>query len=203
MCSMIDVTPTTIPDVKIVTPRVFGDARGFFVESFRREEYARALGVSEDAFVQDNLSCSARGVLRGLHFQRAPYAQGKLVSVLRGAVFDVAVDMRPTSPTYGSSVHITLTPPTFDANTQMWTWKQFWIPPGFAHGFLALDDDTLFSYKCTHAVYTPSHDAGIRWNDPTLAIPWPMERYGIARPIVSEKDSQLPVFTKCDDGESV
>ncbi len=191
----MDIRETTLPDVKIVLPRVFGDARGFFVESFRAAQYAQALGVREEDFVQDNLSRSAKGVLRGLHFQKAPHAQGKLVGVLAGAVFDVAVDVRPDSPTYGKHVSITLTPPRYDAASNTWTWRQFWIPAGFAHGFLALEDNTLFAYKCAHSYYAPASDAGVRWNDPALAIPWPYKEYGIAQPLLSDKDAALPLLS--------
>ncbi len=183
------IEETKIPDVKIIRPRVFGDDRGFFVESFSAQRYAQALGVSEDAFVQDNLSQSDKGVLRGLHFQRAPHAQGKLVSVLSGKVFDVAVDIRPDSQTYGQYVSIILTPPTRNKDTGEWSWQQFWIPPGFAHGFLSLEDDTLFAYKCTD-VYAPECDSGIMWNDEDIQVQWPCAEHGIDAPRISDKDTK-------------
>ncbi len=183
---------TEIDGVYVIEPRVFGDVRGFFVESFSAERYAEALGVSPNAFVQDNLSRSAKGVLRGLHFQKAPHAQGKLVSVLAGRVYDVAVDLRIHSSTYGKHVGIELAPPSYDAENNVWSWRQFWIPAGFAHGFVALEDDTLFAYKCAHNIYAPTSDAGVRWN--SLDIMWPFAEYGIDAPCISDKDAQLPVF---------
>ncbi len=188
----MNVITTQIDGVKVVVPQVFGDARGFFVESFSAERYAEALGVSPDAFVQDNISQSAKGVLRGLHFQKAPHAQGKLVSVLAGRVYDVAVDLRVSSPTYGQHVGIELAPPSYDAKSGTWSWQQFWIPAGFAHGFVALEDQTLFVYKCAHSTYAPASDAGIRWD--SLDIAWPLEEHGIDVPLVSDKDAQLPAF---------
>ena len=190
----MDITRTAIDGVRIVKPRVFGDARGFFVESFSAQRYAEALDVAPDAFVQDNVSHSAKGVLRGLHFQRAPYAQGKLVSVLRGAVWDVAVDLRPASPTYGRYVGVVLRAPRYDDAAGGWVWEQFWVPHGFAHGFVALEGETTFTYKCAHNVYTPESDAGVRWDSPTLDIAWPLAENGITAPLVSEKDAQLPLF---------
>jgi len=187
------VQDTAIPDVKMITPQLFGDARGFFVESFSAARYHKALGVAPAEWTQDNLSHSDKGVLRGLHFQKAPHAQGKLVSVLRGTVFDVAVDMRPDAPTYGQHVSIILTPPTRGADGA-WHWQQFWIPPGFAHGFLALEDNTLFAYKCAYSPYVPDADAGVRYDDPDIGIAWPLEAYDIDSPIVSAKDAAHPPF---------
>jgi dTDP-4-dehydrorhamnose 3,5-epimerase len=133
-------------------------------------------------FVQDNVSLSQKGVLRGLHWQAPPAQQGKLVQVLRGAVLDVAVDIRHGSPTFGYYETVELT-----AQNHV----QFWIPPGFAHAFLTLENNTLFSYKCT-GYYSPEHDRGLMWNDPTVAITWPLTKYGISEPVVSEKDNNHP-----------
>ncbi len=156
------VIATQIPDVLIFEPKVFGDARGFFMESFNRKVFEAAVGQPFD-FVQDNHSRSSKGVLRGLHYQLPPYAQGKLVRVARGAVFDVAVDIRRQSPTFGQWAGAELT-----EDNQ----RQLWVPPGFAHGFLVLSDSADFLYKTT-AYYAPTHDRGIAWNDPALAIHWP------------------------------
>jgi dTDP-4-dehydrorhamnose 3,5-epimerase len=160
----------------IVEPQIFGDERGFFVETYNAERY-KEKGINGD-FVQDNLSKSAKGVLRGLHFQKDPYAQGKLVQVLVGSVLDVAVDIRPGSVTFGQWVSVELS----DKNK-----KQFWIPAGFAHGFMALEEGTIFSYKCTQ-LYAPHAESGLMWNDPYIAIDWQMDSYGITEPIVSDKD---------------
>ncbi len=162
------VIDTYIEGLKIFELDVFGDERGFFVEKYNESRFSEYLeGVS---FVQDNLSKSAKGVLRGLHFQTKPFKQGKLVSVVSGRVFDVAVDIREGSQTYGEHFSIELSEPVF--NDGKWTWQQFYIPEGFAHGFLSLEDDTLFSYKCTN-YYAPEHDAGVMWNDEDIAIEWP------------------------------
>lgn len=171
---------TAISDVFILEPKVFGDARGFFYESFNHQSFQAALGLGEDQlieFVQDNHSKSARGVLRGLHFQRAPYAQGKLVRVTQGEVFDVAVDIRRDSPTYGKWVGEVLS-----ADNK----RQLWIPPGLAHGFLVLSETAEFLYKTTQ-YYAPSHEVTLRWDDPTLGIEWPLS--GIV-PLLSAKDQQ-------------
>lgn len=175
----VTVTRTAIADVLILEPRVFGDARGFFFESFNQRDFEAATGLRGVTFVQDNHSRSARGVLRGLHYQAPPHAQGKLVRVVRGAVFDVAVDIRPDSPTYGRWVGVELS----ESNH-----RQLWIPPGLAHGFLTLSDEADFLYKTTD-YYSPAHERCIRWDDPTLAIEWPL---GGRAPQVSEKDSQAP-----------
>ena len=156
------VTNTTIPAVKIIEPQVFGDERGFFYESFNRKRFYEATGLDLD-FVQDNHSKSARGVLRGLHYQ-IEQAQGKLVRVSSGKVFDVAVDIRKSSPSFGRWVGEVLSAENF---------RQMWIPPGFAHGFLVLDDDTEFLYK-TSDYYAPEHERTIQWDDPDLAIEWPI-----------------------------
>lgn len=177
--SDMNVIDTAIPEVKIIEPRVFGDERGFFYESFNQQQFDAAVGRHVD-FVQDNHSRSVRGVLRGLHFQRPPYAQGKLVRVAVGEVFDVAVDARRSSPTFGQWVGVTLS-----AENR----RQLWIPEGFAHGFLTLSEHAEFLYKTTN-YYAPSHDAGILWNDPTLAISWPLS----GDVCLSPKDAALPDF---------
>ena len=154
--------PTAIPEVLILEPKVFGDARGFFFESFNQKAFNEATGLNLN-FVQDNHSRSAKGVLRGLHYQLPPHAQGKLVRVVRGAVFDVAVDIRQGSPTFGRWVGVELSEDNH---------RQLWIPPGFAHGFLTLSDSADFLYKTTD-YYAPSHERCIAWNDPALNIQWP------------------------------
>lgn len=167
------VTPTAIPDVLIIEPQVFGDARGFFLESFNQKMFQETTGLHVD-FVQDNHSRSARGVLRGLHYQ-VHQPQGKLVRVVRGAVFDVAVDIRKASPTFGKWVGIELSEDNH---------RQFWVPAGFAHGFLVLSDSADFLYKTT-AYYAPQHERCIAWNDPDIGIVWPDS--GVA-PSLSPKD---------------
>lgn len=168
------VTPTAIPDVLLIEPRVFGDARGFFFESFNERDFAQATGV-QAVFVQDNHSRSARGVLRGLHYQiRQP--QGKLVRVVAGAVFDVAVDLRRASPTFGQWVGAVLSE---DNKTQLW------VPPGCAHGFVVLTESADFLYKTTD-YYAPEHERCIAWNDPTLNIGWPDLGHA---PLLSSKDA--------------
>lgn len=161
-----------IADLISIYPQVFGDDRGFFYESFNAKKYHEVLDSSIN-FVQDNLSKSSKGVLRGLHFQLPPFDQGKLVQVIAGTAIDVAVDIRKNSPTYGQYVKVILS--SKENN-------QFWIPPGFAHGFCALEENTLFSYKCTN-YYAPEYERAILWNDPDLNIDW-----GIEDPIISEKD---------------
>jgi len=156
------VTPTAIPEVLVLEPKVFGDARGFFFESFNARDFAEVTGLQVD-FVQDNHSKSAKGVLRGLHYQ-IQHAQGKLVRVVQGSVFDVAVDMRKSSPTFGQWVGEILSADNH---------KQFWIPPGFAHGFVVLSDSAEFLYKTTDYWY-PEHERSLLWNDPTIAINWPI-----------------------------
>ena len=173
----MEIIPTEIPDVCIVKPTVFADDRGYFFESYSHQRFLAA-GLDLN-FVQDNESRSSKGVLRGLHFQNNPSAQGKLVRVMRGAVLDVAVDIRKNSPTYGKYVSIVLT----GENKYM-----YWIPAGFAHGFLTLEDDTVFLYKCTN-IYNKESEGSIRWNDPDLNIDWGMEN-----PILSEKDKISPLF---------
>ena len=170
----MNVIATEHPEVLIIEPRVFGDDRGFFFEAFSADRYEKA-GVS-GTFVQDNVSRSVKGTLRGLHFQD-PKAQGKLVSCGRGAVWDVAVDIRKGSPHFGKWVGVELS----EQNR-----RQLWVPPGFAHGFCVLSDSADFFYKCTE-YYAPECDAGVAWNDPDLGIPWPVKE-----PLLSPKDAKLP-----------
>jgi dTDP-4-dehydrorhamnose 3,5-epimerase len=157
------VTPTAIPDVLVLEPKVFGDARGFFFESFNARDFADATGLQVD-FVQDNHSKSGKGVLRGLHYQ-IQNPQGKLVRVVQGTVFDVAVDLRKSSPTFGQWVGEILSADNH---------KQFWVPPGFAHGFVVLSESAEFLYKTTDYWY-PEHERSLLWNDPTVAIQWPFD----------------------------
>lgn len=168
------VIPTELPGVLIVEPKVFGDDRGFFMETFHEKRYADA-GIP-GPFVQDNYSRSAKGILRGLHFQE-PNAQGKLVQVLAGAVYDVAVDIRKGSPTFGRWVAVELSTDNR---------RQLWIPPGFAHGFCVLSESADFHYKCT-TLYSPDTERGVLWNDPDLGIPWP-----VSTPLLSGKDAKAP-----------
>ncbi len=181
------LTPTKLPGVVIVEPAVFADDRGWFMETFNEPRFHQELGAlglpAPRPFLQDNHSCSKRGVLRGLHFQTSPHAQGKLVRVVRGAVWDVAVDIRSGSPTRGQWVGFELT-----AENR----RQLWIPEGCAHGFLALEDDTHFLYKTTD-VYAKSCEGAIVWNDPALAIDWPLTRVG-GGPVVAAKDAAAPRF---------
>lgn len=172
------VIPTAIEGVLIIEPKVFGDERGFFFESFNQRAFNEAVGQTVD-FVQDNHSRSAKGVLRGLHFQRPPHAQGKLVRVTQGSVFDVAVDIRADSPTFGRWVGVELS----GANH-----RQMWIPAGLAHGFLVTSDSADFLYKTTD-YYRPESEGSVRWDDPDLAIAWPLE--GIT-PALSAKDAAAP-----------
>ena len=173
------VTPTAIPDVLLIEPKVFGDARGFFFESFNRKGFQEATGLDLD-FVQDNHSRSGQGVLRGLHYQ-VEQPQGKLVRVVRGAVFDVAVDIRKGSATFGQWVGMTLS----EENQQ-----QMWIPPGLAHGFLVLSESADFLYKTTD-YYAPQHERCLAWNDPAIGIEWPIA----GAPILSAKDmAALPLM---------
>lgn len=176
---------TAIPDVVLIEPTIYEDERGWFMESFNEQRFhaeLQKLGLSiPRPFVQDNHSSSKKGVLRGLHFQRAPHAQGKLVRVVHGAAFDVAVDIRPGSPTFGKWVGVELSA----VNKHM-----LWIPEGFAHGFLALEDDTEFLYKTTD-YYSKECEAAIRWDDLDLEIVWPYVEEGIH---VSAKDEQAEPF---------
>ena len=177
------VTDTKIPDVKVIEPTVFEDERGFFFESFNHKKFEEAIGRSV-TFVQDNHSKSSKGVLRGLHYQLAPHAQGKLVRVVQGEVFDVAVDIRKSSQTYGQWVAETLS-----AENK----KQLWIPEGFAHGFLTLSETAEFLYKTTD-YYAQQYERSIVWNDVSLSIEWPSN----INPLVSEKDSTATTFTKAE-----
>ena len=172
--------PTKLDGVVIIEPDVYGDGRGFFMESWNFQRYAE--NGLDARFVQDNVSYSKRGVLRGLHFQQ-PHAQGKLVSVFQGEVFDVAVDIRRNSPTFGQWEGVTLS-----AENK----RQFYVPPGFAHGFCVLSDAALFSYKCTD-YYCQQCDAGIAWDDADIGINWPLEA-----PRLSEKDQALPGLAEID-----
>lgn len=170
----MNIIKTSIPDVLIIEPKVFGDARGFFLESFNAQRFAEATGINR-SFVQDNHSRSAQHVLRGLHYQ-VQQAQGKLVRVVDGAVFDVAVDIRRSSPTFGEWVGVEL---SAENN------RQLWVPEGFAHGFLVLSETADFLYKTTD-YYAPQHERCIRWNDPRIGIKWP----AAAEPLLSAKDAQ-------------
>jgi dTDP-4-dehydrorhamnose 3,5-epimerase len=176
------IRTTPIDGLLVIEPKVFADERGFFMESFKASDFA-AFGITQD-FVQDNHSKSRKGVIRGLHFQRAPYAQGKLVRVTRGRAWDVAVDLRKGSPTFGTWCAVELS-----ADNHL----LFWIPEGFAHGFLALEDDTELLYKCT-AEYNPTSDGGVRWNDPDIGVAWP--QIGVS-PLISSKDAVLPLLKDC------
>ncbi len=173
----MEIIKTGIAGLLIVKPQVFEDHRGYFFESYNKEKFL-SQGIDQN-FVQDNESKSMKGVLRGLHFQAPPFAQGKLVRVMKGAVLDVAVDLRKQSPTYGKWASIELT----ESNKWM-----YWVPPGFAHGFLTLDDNTVFFYKCTN-VYNKMSEGSIRWNDPDLGIDW-----GVSQPLLSDKDREAPLF---------
>jgi len=177
------VIETQLPGVRIIEPRVHGDSRGFFVETFQAERYRRDAGI-ELAFVQDNHSRSGRGVLRGMHSQRSR-PQGKLVRVARGEVFDVAVDINPRSATFGKWVGVMLS----DENS-----RQFWVPPGYAHGFVVLSEIADFEYKCTD-YYDPSDEVGVMWNDPDVGIEWPLQN-----PLLSAKDQKLPSLAQLQAG---
>lgn len=179
----MNIINTAIPDVLIIEPRVFGDDRGFFYESFNQQQFEQAVGYAVN-FVQDNHSRSSKGVLRGLHYQLAPYAQGKLVRVVQGEVFDVAVDIRKSSPTFGQWVGVNLS-----AENK----RQLWVPEGFAHGFVTLTDSAEFLYKTTN-YYTPESERAIIWNDSTLAINWPLQQ----APALSSKDAQGELFANAD-----
>ena len=173
----MEFEPLALPEVALIRPRVFEDARGWFYESFNADRFSTLLGV-QASFVQDNHSRSAKGVLRGLHYQLAPHAQGKLVRVLRGAIFDVAVDIRRASTRFGQWVGVELS----ESNR-----SQLWIPPGFAHGFLALSDDTEVLYKTTD-FWHPASERSIRWDDPSIGICWPVQ----GEPILNSKDLAAP-----------
>lgn len=171
------IEQTGIADLLLIQPQVFGDARGYFLESWNKQKFADA-GLKID-FDQDNQSLSQKGVLRGLHFQKPPYQQGKLVRVIKGAVLDVAVDLRKSSKTYGKH---------FAAELNEENKTMMWIPPGFAHGFLTLEDNTVFAYKC-QGLYAPDYELCIAWNDETLGIDW-----GVENPLLSAKDQKGLAF---------
>ncbi len=175
----MNIIPTTLPDVLMIEPKVFGDARGFFLESWNQEKFAAA-GLNLN-FVQDNHSRSGQGILRGLHYQ-LNRPQGKLVRVTQGEVFDVAVDMRRSSPTFGQSVGVSLS----GENQRM-----LWVPPGFAHGFIVISESADFLYKCTD-FYLPEHERCVRWDDAELAIDWPLPA-GF-QPLLSAKDAAGQAF---------
>lgn len=179
----MNITATAIPDVKIIEPKVFGDERGFFYESFHQQRFDDAIGRHVE-FVQDNHSRSSHGVLRGLHYQLSPQAQGKLVRCVVGEVFDVAVDLRRGSATFGQWVGVLLSA----ANH-----RQLWIPEGFAHGFVTLSDHAEFLYKTT-AYWSPQHERALRWDDPQLAIAWPL-RDGVQ---LSAKDLAAPLLADAE-----
>lgn len=173
----MNITKTDIQGLIIIEPQIFKDSRGCFFESWNAKKF-KQLGISED-FVQDNQSVSSKGVLRGLHFQNPPYAQAKLVRVIKGSVLDVAVDLRKNSPTYGKHVSVILS----EQNN-----KSFFIPKGFAHGFLSLEDNTVFNYKCSD-YYNKESEGSLLWNDEDLKIDWQIDN-----PLVSEKDLQADLF---------
>lgn len=181
----MNVIQTAIPGLLILEPKVFGDARGFFMESYNAKAFQDATGLDVN-FVQDNHSRSGKGVLRGLHYQ-IEQAQGKLVRVTRGSVFDVAVDLRKSSPTFGQWVGVELSE---DNN------RQFWIPPGFAHGFLVTSDSADFLYKTTD-YYAPQHERSLLWNDPTVGVAWPLQRLD-GEPLLSAKDVAGKRLAECD-----
>lgn len=176
----MNVIKTDIEGVLIIEPQVFGDERGFFFESFNAEQFLAQTGI-EVTFVQDNESRSKRGVLRGLHFQKEPHAQAKLVRVVSGRVLDVAVDIRPESPTFGRYVATELSGDNH---------RQMFIPKGFAHGYVVLEDDTVFQYKCDE-FYHPESEGGIAWNDPQIGIEWPLSESEL---ILSDKDRNRPTL---------
>lgn len=177
---MINIIETVIPGVVIIEPKIFGDSRGYFYESYSQRDFEEKVGVVN--FVQDNQSFSHYGVLRGLHFQIPPYTQSKLVRVIQGKVVDVAVDIRKGSPTYGKHVAVELTGENH---------RQFFIPKGFAHGFVVLSETALFQYKCDE-FYHPEAEGAIAWDDPNLAIEWPVKAVDIE---LSEKDKHHPYLT--------
>jgi dTDP-4-dehydrorhamnose 3,5-epimerase len=175
----MDFKKTAIEGVYIIEPRVFNDARGYFFEAWKKEEFEKNIGPIE--FVQDNESKSSYGVLRGLHYQKGAASQSKLVRVIKGKVLDVAVDIRKSSPTFGQHVMVELS----DENK-----RQFFIPRGFAHGFLVLSDEAVFTYKVDNP-YAPQAEAGIRWNDPAIGIDWPIDPKDV---LTSEKDMKQPLL---------
>lgn len=178
------VTPLAISDIILIEPKVFGDDRGFFFESYNQRAFEQATGLIGLTFVQDNLSRSTKGVLRGLHYQLPPNEQGKLVRVVHGAVFDVCVDIRKSSPYFGRWVGIELSEANF---------RQLWIPPGFAHGFIVLSDSADFLYKATN-YYAPESERCIAWNDPDIAIDWPTTN----QLKISDKDQAPPLLKQAE-----
>lgn len=178
----MNVIDTEIEGLKIIEPRIFGDARGYFFESFNERDFAAQTGI-EVRFIQDNESKSRYGVVRGLHFQQPPFAQSKLVRVVKGRVLDVAVDIRHGSPTYGRHVAVELTEENH---------RQLFLPKGMAHGFAVLSDEVLFQYKCDE-YYHPESEGAIAWDDPTLAIDWRLPKGDV---LLSEKDSHHPKFNE-------
>ena len=183
--SLLEARPLELPDLIELTPRRFADERGFFSEVWNEERFAGA-GITA-RFVQDNVSLSVtKGVVRGLHFQTPPAAQAKLLRVSRGSVFDVGVDLRRSSPTFGRWAGVVLTADK---------WNQLYLPEGFAHGFMTLEDNTEVSYKVS-ALYSPEHDRSIRWDDPAIGIEWPAE----LRPILSAKDADAPLLADVETG---
>ena len=175
----MEYNETNIKGVYVIEPRVFKDDRGYFFEAWKEAEFQEHIGPVD--FIQDNESKSAYGVLRGLHYQKGDFSQAKLVRVIKGMVLDVAVDIRRSSPTFGQHVMVELS----DANK-----RQFFIPRGFAHGFLVLSDEAIFTYKVDN-VYAPQAEAGIRWDDPALGIEWPIDPQEV---LTSEKDMRQPLF---------
>lgn len=175
---MVEEEIKKIQGLKMFSPEVFRDERGYFIETFNNRRFNNEF-LENITFTQDNISCSNKNVLRGLHFQSPPYSQGKLIQVLKGKVLDVAVDLRKESSTFGKHFKVELCGKKH---------KQLWIPPGFAHGFLTLEDDTIFSYKCTE-YYSKQHEMDLLWNDIDLKIQW-----GIEAPIISEKDQNAKEF---------
>ena len=173
------IEKTNIEGVLVLTPKVFGDERGYFFESYNQRKFEEAVGFSP-TFVQDNQSKSQKGVLRGLHFQNPPFEQGKLIRVISGSVLDVAVDIRKESPTYGEHFKIILSGENY---------KMVWLPAGMAHGFVSLEDDTVFFYKCTN-YYNKESEGAILWNDKDLGIDWAVDK-----PLLSEKDQKAVPFT--------
>jgi dTDP-4-dehydrorhamnose 3,5-epimerase len=181
----MEIRTFNIPDLKLITPKSFRDARGYFSETWSDRQFREQ--IADMTFVQDNQSMSAmKGTLRGLHFQKPPCAQGKLVRVVRGSIFDVAVDIRRGSPTYGQHVAVVL-----NANKG----EQLWVPPGFLHGFCTLEDETEVAYKVT-SYYSSVHDAGVLWSDRDLAINWPIEPDSV---VLSDKDRRHPLFRELPD----
>ena len=176
------IIKTEIPEILIIEPKVFGDERGYFFESYNKERFLQETGLDID-FVQDNESKSSYGVLRGLHFQKPPHAQSKLVRVIKGRVLDVAVDIRKGSPTFGKYVAVELTEENH---------RQVFIPRGFAHGFVVLSQEAVFQYKCDN-FYAPQSEGAIIWNDPQIGIDWGIDPKDI---ILSDKDKLHPPFKK-------